>query len=85
VSTSDSPETGYRSRFSHYSEKASPGYYKVLLEDYGIIAELTTTTHTGFHQYSFPENTDVAHIIMDMNYNIYYGKVRATAFKKVEN
>ena len=30
--TADHPENGYRSRYSHDTEKASPGYYEVLLE-----------------------------------------------------
>ncbi len=83
--TADNPESGYRSRFSHDKEMASPGSYKVLLQDYDITAELTTTTHTGFHQYSFPA-TDTAHIILDMNYNIYNydGKV-IWASVRVEN
>lgn len=68
--TADHPETGYRSRFNHKGEEASPGYYKVSLEEYDVTAELTATTHTGFHQYSFPK-TDAAHIILDMNYGIY--------------
>ena len=31
------PDEGYRSRFSHATEKAWPGYYSVMLEDYGIL------------------------------------------------
>ena len=34
--TADAPEKGYRSRYSHSSETAHPGYYAVTLEDYGI-------------------------------------------------
>ena len=63
--TADKPESGYRSRFSHDTEKAEPGYYKVMLDDYKVNAEMTTTTHVGFHQYTFPK-TDDAHIILDM-------------------
>ncbi|MBE0677236.1 MAG: glycoside hydrolase family 92 protein, partial [Bacteroidales bacterium] len=51
--TEDAPEKGYRSRFSHASEKASPGYYSVKLEDHDILAELTATTRTGVHRYTF--------------------------------
>ena len=29
------PDEGYRSRFDHKDEKASPGYYSVMLKDYG--------------------------------------------------
>src|ERR1700744_2329268 len=40
----DADHPGYRSKFNHASEKASPGYYGVTLEDYSIKAELTATT-----------------------------------------
>jgi predicted alpha-1,2-mannosidase len=68
--TADKPESGYRSRFSHETEKAVPGYYNVKLEDYDIDAELTTAEHVGFHQYTFPESDD-AHIILDLTHGIY--------------
>jgi len=83
--TADQPQTGYRSRFSHETEKAEPGYYSVMLSDYKIKAELTTSTHTGFHQYTFPKS-DSAHIILDMNHGIYNyeGKV-LWSYIRVEN
>ena len=56
---------GYRSKFNHENEIASPGYYKVLLDDYNITAELTATTRTGFHRYTFPES-DSSNIIIDL-------------------
>lgn len=34
--TAGDPDGGYRSRFSHDSEKSTPGYYRVRLDDYGI-------------------------------------------------
>lgn len=68
--TSSNPESGYRSRFSHENEKASPGFYSVLLSDYGILAELTTTQRVGFHRYTFL-NAEEAHIILDMIAGIY--------------
>lgn len=68
--TSDKPENGYRSRFSHETETATPGYYRVTLDDYNIDAELTTTEHVGFHQYTFPESED-AHIVLDLTHGIY--------------
>ena len=79
------PLSGYRSRFSHASEKAEPGYYEVKLDDYNIIAELTTTIHVGFHKYTFPA-TDSAHIILDLNHAIYNydGKVLWSSIR-VEN
>ncbi len=44
-----------RSDFSHAEEKATPGYYRVMLKSSGINAELTATTHCGLHRYTFPE------------------------------
>jgi len=64
------PESGYRSRYSKGSEKASPGYYAVTLSDYDIDVELTATERTGFHRYTFPK-TDEAHIILDLTSGIY--------------
>jgi predicted alpha-1,2-mannosidase len=64
------PRSGYRSAFNHGTEVAEADYYKVKLEDYNILAELTTTTRVGFHQYTFPA-TDQAHIILDLMHGIY--------------
>ncbi len=78
-------ESGYRSRFSHDSEKASAGYYSVLLSDYNIKAELTTSARVGFHRYTFPESSQ-ANIILDMVSGIYNydGKVVWSSIR-VEN
>jgi predicted alpha-1,2-mannosidase len=46
---------GIASKFSHRSENAEPGYYSVMLEDEGILAELTATARVGFHRYTFPK------------------------------
>lgn len=60
-------ENGYGSKFNHKDEIASPGYYSVLLEDYGIKAELTVTKRTGLHRYLFPK-TNNANIIIDLHH-----------------
>lgn len=65
----DDTSTGYRSRFSHNSEEAHPGYYKVQLNDYNIKVELTATERVGFHQYTFPKS-DSAGIIIDLSHGI---------------
>ncbi|MEW6194954.1 MAG: GH92 family glycosyl hydrolase [Bacteroidota bacterium] len=68
--TKENPESGYRSWFSHATEKAMPGYYAVKLDDYNIDAELTATERCGFHKYKFPKTKD-AHIILDLTSGIY--------------
>lgn len=65
--------------FSHSNETARPGYYRVLLDD-GIEAELTATTRTGTHRYTFPEGTDTAYIRLDLNYGIGWDKPTETGF-----
>ena len=52
VSSSD--PAVYGSAFSHTTEAATPGYYKVNLDTYGVGAELTASTHVGWHRYTFP-------------------------------
>lgn len=80
-----SPNSGYRSSFSHSGENAYPGYYSVRLNDYSILAELTATERAGFHQYTFPES-DNAHIIFDLTYGIYnYDGKNVWMFVRVEN
>ncbi|WP_263358836.1 GH92 family glycosyl hydrolase [Acidicapsa ligni] len=66
----DKPGSGYRSRFSHESEKAAPGYYAVSLLDYGIQAELTATARVGVHRYSYPSDKP-ARVLMDLRSSIY--------------
>ena len=82
--TAETPEDGYRSRFSHDREKASPGYYSVMLDDYNILAELTVTPRTGIHRYTFPQGE--GRIIIDLTHGIYNydGKV-LWANLRVEN
>lgn len=83
--TADDPESGFRSRFSHKTEVSEADYYKVKLEDYNILAELTTTARVGFHQYTFPK-TDSAHIILDLMSGIYnYPDKNVWTFIRVVN
>ena len=83
--TEANPDSGYRSRFSHKNEQASPGYYSVLLEDYNIKAEMTATTRVGMHQYTF-NDTEKAHIILDLMSGIYnYDAKNVWTFVRVEN
>jgi predicted alpha-1,2-mannosidase len=54
--TGDVTETDYakyQAEFSHDTEKASPGYYRVGLKS-GIQAELTATARTGVQRYTAP-------------------------------
>ncbi len=84
LKTSDNRK-GFYSTFSHTNEKASPGYYSVDLESYGIKTELTASERVGFHQYTFPK-TDSAHIILDLVYNVYHhDNKNVWTFLRIEN
>jgi predicted alpha-1,2-mannosidase len=65
----DNPDEGYRSRYDHVDEIASPGYYSVILKDYNIRAELTATRRAGFHRYTFPKS-DNSRIILDLGHQL---------------
>ena len=60
---------GYASRFSHDREAATPGYYRVFLDDPKITAELTATERCGLHKYTFPAANN-AHIVLDLQHGI---------------
>ncbi len=63
------PSTGYRSAYRHETESAAPGYYSVLLDDYGIRVDVTVSDRVGFHRYVFPRS-DEAHVIIDLVHGI---------------
>jgi predicted alpha-1,2-mannosidase len=76
------PGNGYVSRFSHSRETATPGYYRVFLDDPKVTAELTATERCGFHRYTFPA-TDAAHFILDLVHGV--GNTPVEAALNVEN
>ena len=73
--------------FSHKDERASAGYYSVILKGEGIKAELTATTHTGMHRYTFPSGKPVT-IIVDLahlldNEYIYEAELERTTSNEI--
>lgn len=83
--TANHPDNGFRSAYSHNNEVAEPNYYKVKLDDHQILAELTTSTRVGMHQYTFSKS-DNAHIILDLVSGIYnYGNKNVWTCIRVEN
>ena len=67
--TAQNPQAGYRSRFSHETEHCEPGYYEVMLDDYGVKAQLTATQRVGVHQYTFPSAD--GQFVLDLGAGIY--------------
>ncbi|HMI08560.1 MAG TPA: GH92 family glycosyl hydrolase [Flavobacterium sp.] len=83
--TAVNPKSGYRSAFSHNNETAEAGYYKVMLDDDHILAEMTATERVGMHQYTFPKS-DQSHIIFDLMSGIYnYAEKNVWTYVRVVN
>ena len=61
----EDPDGGFRSRFDKGDEQAHPGYYSVVLGDYGIRTELTATERVGFQRYTFPAS-DASRILFNI-------------------
>jgi predicted alpha-1,2-mannosidase len=55
----------YKAPFSHDNEIVRAGYHKVVLENSGIVAELTSTMRVGFHRYTFPASPE-AYVLFDV-------------------
>ena len=61
----EDPSAGWRSTFDKADETARPGYYSVLLKDYGVRAELTATPRVGFQRFTFGKAGD-GHILVNV-------------------
>lgn len=81
---SENPIKKYSSYFDKSSEIASAGYYEVVLKDFNIKAQLTTTERVGFHKYSYPDNNSKFVFIdieqRDKVLNSYFKQINDTLF-----
>ena len=76
----------FGSHYRHDTEKARPGYYGVDLTKYGIWAELTATTRTGWHRYTFPA-AGQANVLFDVgraNMPVFSSAVDVTGDRTLE-
>ena len=65
VSPAPGPD-GWKSGHQHAHELMTAGYHKVLLDRYGITAEITSTARAGFHRWTFARD-GVADIFFDLH------------------
>jgi predicted alpha-1,2-mannosidase len=61
----------FESPYSHRQESASPGYYQVLLQRWGINAELTATGRAGVARFTFPA-AQPANILVPISHTLNY-------------
>lgn len=57
---------GLASEYSHEREFAVPGYYRVLLDRFGITAEVTATMRTALYRFTYPKGSNRASIVIDL-------------------
>jgi len=77
------PDTlSVKSKFHHNNEIAKPGYYSVVLQDYQVKAELTTSIRCGMHRYTFPASED-ATIRFEPGFAINWERPTECYFKKI--
>ena len=53
--------------FKKETEKATPGYYAVRLDNFGINVELTSTDRVGFHKYTY-DNPKDRRVLLDLGH-----------------
>ena len=72
-------------RFRHETEKASPGYYAVKLDEDGIDVQLTAGLRSGFHQYQFASGKS-KQVLLDLYHrdHLVDGSIRAISPTKIE-
>ena len=68
--------------FQHRNEKASPGYYRVQLNN-GINCELTASARCGFHRYQFKQQDRWLRI--DLGFHINWDKTTAAYIKVIDD
>jgi putative alpha-1,2-mannosidase len=82
VPVDDYKTAPYAAKFSHDNETASPGYYRVEL-DQGIKVELTAARHAGVQRYTFPAGVQ-KYVLLDLGFAINWDKPTATAIRMQE-
>ncbi|GAC25380.1 hypothetical protein GMES_3091 [Paraglaciecola mesophila KMM 241] len=84
--TEGGPEDGtIVSRFSHQNEQASPGYYQVFLDDYGVNVELTAGLRTGFQKYQYADDATQGVVRVDLGYSRNWDKTLDTHIQIINN
>ena len=69
--------------FSHDREDAQAGYYTVMLDNYGIKAELTTTDRVGIHRYTLPQDGKTQ-IVLNIGHTFNWDSPTAAQIKVVD-
>lgn len=66
------PGTGSKmdpSTYDHNQEWGEPGYYGVILKDYGVKAEMTAAPRSGIFKFTFPQS-DSSFVMIDLDHTL---------------
>lgn len=74
----------YKSFYSHNEENASAGYYNVVLKDYNIKVELTSSLRTAYHKYTYAKD-DAQSVVIDLGFKINWDKPTDTKISIIDN
>ena len=55
-----------RSRYTHDTETIAVGYHSVMLDDYQVRVELTSTDRVGFHRWTFPTSQEKRSVLFNL-------------------
>ena len=72
------------SKFDHKNEKASAGYYSVLLKDYNITSELTASLRSGLQKHTFKKDGN-EFIQLDLGYSKNWDQPTESFIKIIED
>ncbi len=59
--------------YNHDAEAARAGYYMVMLQESGVKVELSATTRTGIHRYTFPQGQPQT-VVLDLDRGTFRGE-----------
>lgn len=72
VTPEELSKADFGQHYSHENELARPGYYQVFLQESGVNVEVSATTRTGIHRYTFPEGKPQT-VVLDLDRGTYRG------------
>jgi len=64
-------ELGAKVKVPAAKQSGEPGYYKAVIDEMGITAEMTCTQRAAIHRYTFPQS-DSARVLIDLSQGVKY-------------
>jgi len=78
--TTGNKELGTTVRVPASQQWAEPGYYKAVIEEMKITAEMTCTKRAAIHRYTFPKS-DSARVLVDLSKGVHWARHKPGSMK----